>query len=670
MIDNNTNNQSHIHQTSVDSAQQAKEYPTLKFANRNEILKGLQPNEFFISHDPDKNICVAVKTAEGPRQYTYLKGTAGGFLYSDGQEKPLHEIVDQFAQKGLKEQDVNSSLPPSPRSAESPPRSPPTTPPIQPANTSSADTQNGDIPNYLPAHICKITTPVGWVYAGQVELTIGKEKHVLMCASSISRGNYQPLHVINEQGKKQTVYVSAEELQTILKTSGEAFPIGASIEEQLKVITENKKLQIRAEKGLQALDQKVRQLQQRFCLTEKQTMNLRSLLAIPQRKDPEFEQRMNFTNPNAGLDALEKWVDDHQTLPVDSKNTIKQEINALRADIKLNVLFNNVQSRIVKELSIAFASEKITLGEVDSTVVKAFHFRSTEYFAENFVQDDGKKIEGKTDQEIQDMITEGLEQIRADIKTAWSNQVQRLEKPTPKELCEELQIPRNFTLLPGFSWKDESGYVFARNQTYSNSQDNYLVPFSESISIFNRRKAAEQLSPLHVTTMASEYKIHLMPKTEHMEEMLDKLQNKLRAEPALKKLIKAYKVLTGTVPADGKPATLRLDAKGKPLPKIVIYTTNKDEAQKLINVIHELFKDDVEKGEGQTPRLNEKLNDLVYYAQGSADLKYAAQEQGIAADLFEGDSEEGLVHFKSNIRMKHWPKEAEVNGDYRLRLPE
>ncbi len=534
-------------------------------------------------------------------------------------------------------------------------------------------------PTLLPAGMCKIVSPAGFVQGGKVEIKIADQIYQIGFAAGIGKAvyinvfgkDYQPLSFINEENNEQTVYVQFADIQRIFDQAGEniAFAADASIADRLIQLEQSRQLELKGQESIKILDKKTKQLQDKFCLTEMQTGILRRLLAIDYRKDAKFQDRLNsstlYTADKKGvLDLLEKSIENNTHLSSDRKGAIKEDIETFKAEIRLNILFTNIQRRISDELGTAVALEKVQLDGSNkaTTILEAFKFRANEYFAEQLMKKDEEleendKFADVTDEQMQEVITKDLELIREQITTAWEDQVRGIEKQLPERVYEETHIPREFIPLAGFDWRPSGGYVFANNQSYTGIQTNYNSLLTECISNM-RRGDVKALSPRQIENATQEYKIHLMPKTEHMGYIIEKFQDKLRSHPTLKKLVHSYKVLEGKISEDGQLETLILDGNGNPLPKFVIYTTSKDDAQKMIDILYELFKDDADKGEGKTPRLNDKINDLIYYAQFSADAKYAMP------DLFEKDG----IHFKPEIRLPHWPEGVVVKGDYELRV--
>ncbi len=134
------------------------------------------------------------------------------------------------------------------------------------------------------------------------------------------------------------------------------------------------------------------------------------------------------------------------------------------------------------------------------------------------------------------------------------------------------------------------------------------------------RKFADPFAQETLGHIAGNYKIHLMPHREFIVEIVKKLIHALKRDPSLAELIINFKVLYK--PATTETMRVKEMLEGKRMARIVIYPAEgKDKAQKALNKIVDLFKDDVTKGIGMAPRWNQKVNDLVYFAQGDGDYK-------------------------------------------------
>ena len=166
-----------------------------------------------------------------------------------------------------------------------------------------------------------------------------------------------------------------------------------------------------------------------------------------------------------------------------------------------------------------------------------------------------------------------------------------------------------------------------------------------AIPMFSTRKNADPDARQKLRIIAGNYKIHLMPHRKFTTAMVIKLLKAIQQDPALGKSIYAFKVRY-------KSATEHtLQVKGLPqrerLPRIVIYPNEtKEDAQKVLDKITALFKDDVPKGIGYTPRWNQKVNDLIYFAQGDGDAK----KNPAYARYFE---QPAMIYYEPNFSGNH-----------------
>lgn len=148
------------------------------------------------------------------------------------------------------------------------------------------------------------------------------------------------------------------------------------------------------------------------------------------------------------------------------------------------------------------------------------------------------------------------------------------------------------------------------------------------------------------------YKIHLMPTDEDIKSVTENLINLIKAEKILQDRISNLKIKAMTEPlvTQWKSEGEELTGTAADIPKIVIYVGGgKDDAQTVLNIIYDAFKDTP--GIGRAPRWNEKVTDLIYFAQGNADDKIERPE------FFEEDK----VYFK--------PDATGVREDYHLINP-
>ncbi len=172
--------------------------------------------------------------------------------------------------------------------------------------------------------------------------------------------------------------------------------------------------------------------------------------------------------------------------------------------------------------------------------------------------------------------------------------------------------------LENYEIEDQgAGYVFFSPKEASGTSTYFK---QSEIPQLSSRKFADPFAKETLEHIAGNYKIHLMPHREFIVEIVKKLIHALKHDPSLAALIINFKVLYK--PATTETMRVKEMLEGKRMARIVIYPAEgKDKAQKALNKIVDLFKDDVTKGIGIAPRWNQKVNDLVYFAQGDGDYK-------------------------------------------------
>lgn len=230
----------------------------------------------------------------------------------------------------------------------------------------------------------------------------------------------------------------------------------------------------------------------------------------------------------------------------------------------------------------------------------------------------------------------------------------------PEELSDELkEVSFGFRVLSGFHLKPRSGYIIADKVPHG--EDSSFAMAKETLDAFfkdiirNHLKGTETETEIEMTpdeikdaiqlseVPAGEFKIHLMPKLKHMEEVMTRLIAAMEEDSQFTAHVAEYKVRKGTKDEEGQVVIQgEVDKLGKPLPRIVLYAESREAGQAILDKVLEIFKDDHQKlGAGITPRDNEEVNSLIYWAQGSGDIKNHAEECGFA--LFE-DMKVSLHH--------------------------
>ncbi|MDR3646670.1 MAG: hypothetical protein P4L22_03960 [Candidatus Babeliales bacterium] len=138
-----------------------------------------------------------------------------------------------------------------------------------------------------------------------------------------------------------------------------------------------------------------------------------------------------------------------------------------------------------------------------------------------------------------------------------------------------------------------------------------------------------------------DYKIHLMPKKEDIQSTVLKLIKAAQEDDELLHLIADFKFITKFENYKFNP--------DYNMPIIIIYASSgKENAQRLLDKIYELFKD--QEGLNKKPRWNEKVTSLIYFAQGNGDQKMSNRYSKLFED---GDYKgNGKVYFKADVTGK------------------
>lgn len=137
---------------------------------------------------------------------------------------------------------------------------------------------------------------------------------------------------------------------------------------------------------------------------------------------------------------------------------------------------------------------------------------------------------------------------------------------------------------------------------------------------------------------ATEYKIHLMPKSDYILPVIEKILLAFKSDPDFLALIHVIKVTA----LPGKKNNL-----GQIMPQIVIYPSlGKQTTEKVIQRFLAIFSDTNlrEISCDVVPRYSKRINDLIYYTQGSGDLKNKLLPEDQAEFLSPS-----LVHFNEKI---------------------
>ncbi len=148
------------------------------------------------------------------------------------------------------------------------------------------------------------------------------------------------------------------------------------------------------------------------------------------------------------------------------------------------------------------------------------------------------------------------------------------------------------------------------------------------------------------------YKIHLMPKNTDFYKIIYRLMQELVTNEEFVKVVPRFKFINKFISEEQLKAT----DESKRFPIIVIYcSSGKENAQKALNIIINMFKN-IE-GLNLTPRFNEKVNSLIYFAQGDGDSK-------IKKNLSEYYEQPNKIYYKKDIMGKD--RDFHLNIQFKL----
>ena len=215
--------------------------------------------------------------------------------------------------------------------------------------------------------------------------------------------------------------------------------------------------------------------------------------------------------------------------------------------------------------------------------------------------------------------------------------------PEDSEKLPSVELRRGYFFFPEINQRIVEGEDY-RNAAEAAGQAKYFQ-FPEHFQK-ERQKAVEVL--------AQEYKIHLMPKPEYVPFILNKLLEAMEGDQELKDSVAQLKVIN-----DDKKIRDEI------MPTIVIYAQlGKEHAQIVLDKISQYLEGFEALGADQTPRFNQKVNSLIYYAQSGGDWKneYAMAMRAMPDDMRdEAIFEPDMIHFKGGHHLDlPKPKESMV----------
>lgn len=167
--------------------------------------------------------------------------------------------------------------------------------------------------------------------------------------------------------------------------------------------------------------------------------------------------------------------------------------------------------------------------------------------------------------------------------------------------------PLNEALNENFQGILQFGYVFIKEENL------FKGPSPENLAIGDKEQKIQV------------YKIHLMPRSpSDVMLILEHLLQEIKINDKLQNAVSELKFRPGIDFSQSKEEIKKQLGIENPQPIIVLYANGKDNAQYALDTAYRLFKDLT--GLDITPRYNEKITSLIYYAQSNGDWKVADSE--------------------------------------------
>jgi len=132
------------------------------------------------------------------------------------------------------------------------------------------------------------------------------------------------------------------------------------------------------------------------------------------------------------------------------------------------------------------------------------------------------------------------------------------------------------------------------------------------------------ISKYKIKQAVQQYKIHLMPETYQIPQIMKQVLAILQADKELRTGIYRVKAVIAT------PEEIYAQQRA---PKIVIYVFGKQHAQKAVDEMYHAFKH--KQGTGLEPAFNERVTDFIFFAQGDRRIKTNCAAQSPDLIIYE-----------------------------------
>ncbi len=169
------------------------------------------------------------------------------------------------------------------------------------------------------------------------------------------------------------------------------------------------------------------------------------------------------------------------------------------------------------------------------------------------------------------------------------------------------------------------------------------------------KEANEDVQTACKRMLATHYKIHLMPQSGQLQNVIERIVREFINNQELRSLVSEFKVckklleLSTDQDFTDEQVLAALEQDAHYMPAIVIYPQDgKEHAQRVLDIITTLFNG--VQGLDVAPRFNQKVTSLIYYAQGNGDDKIC--------DHLKIYYEDDCIHFTAEFTGKR--------ADYRL----
>ncbi len=220
------------------------------------------------------------------------------------------------------------------------------------------------------------------------------------------------------------------------------------------------------------------------------------------------------------------------------------------------------------------------------------------------------------------------------LKNVYRHSIVRYLGPSMREVKSE-DIPKTkyemegSDLYFGLSFRPDDPDMTSpkkRQNEHREKMINNLYKEADHIASAQDPKALETFVDENIRTFSVERKIHLQPKKEFLGIVVDRLMKMVSEYPELRTAISSMKMSIQSEADDTKYGVL---------PEVVIYAYGKQHFEKILQILLPYFQGYEKYTSGKVPRMNQKVNDLVFVAQSGGDFKSTLQRAGLLDQFFD-----------------------------------